>query len=64
MLVKAAKEAAQKSSESRINQEIGAMSSHQFKVVEMEQQVQILELEKDLSNARFKLAAIRKQGYN
>jgi len=62
-LVKSAKEAAQKSSESRIHDEMKSMSSHQFKVVEMEQQVRILELEKDLQNARFKLASIRKQGY-
>lgn len=39
------------------------MSAHQFKVVEMEQQVLILELEKELGDARFKLAAIRKKGY-
>jgi hypothetical protein len=62
-LVKAAKEAAKSSSEGRVMEEIGGMSSHQFKVVEMEQQVKILELEKDLESARFKLAAIRRQGY-
>ena len=63
LLVKAAKEAAQKNSESRITDEIKQMNSHQFKVVEMEQQVRILELEKELGDARFKLAAIRKKGY-
>ena len=63
LLVKAARDAAKDSSEKHIQSEIKSMNSHQFKVVEMEQQVKILELEKDLQNARFKLASIRKSGY-
>ncbi|KAJ3223364.1 sla2 Src-like adaptor 2 [Clydaea vesicula] len=64
LLVKAAKEASKSSGELKVNSEIKNLSSHQFKVVEMEQQVKILELEKSLSEARFKLAAIRKSGYS
>ncbi len=64
LLVKAAKAAAQASAESQIQDEIKKMGSHQFKVVEMEQQVKILELEKELNNARYKLAGIRKAGYS
>lgn len=63
LLVKAARDAAKDSNEKHIQSEIKSMNSHQFKVVEMEQQVKILELEKDLQNARFKLASIRKSGY-
>lgn len=63
LLVKAAKEASKISSEQQIQKEVGEMSRHQFQVVEMEQQVKVLELEKDLQNARYKLAEIRKTGY-
>ncbi|KAJ3070434.1 sla2 Src-like adaptor 2, partial [Quaeritorhiza haematococci] len=63
LLVKAAKEAAKRSAENRINEELKLMNRHQFKVVEMEQQVKILEIEKELQNARYKLAEIRKSGY-
>ena len=63
-LVKAAQDAATRTNQGRINDEVKSMNAHQFKVVEMEQQVKILELEKDLQNARYKLASIRKAGYN
>jgi hypothetical protein len=44
--------------------EVGAMSKHEAKVKEMEQQVKILELEKLLRDARFRLGAMRKAGYH
>lgn len=62
-LVRAAKEASKKDSEQQIQQELEVLSRHQYKVVEMEQQVKVLELEKELMNARYKLAEIRKTGY-
>jgi huntingtin-interacting protein 1-related protein len=62
-LVRAAKEASKIHSEQRIQTEIADMNRHQFKVAEMEQQVRVLEIEKELQNARYKLAAIRKSGY-
>ena len=63
-LVRAAKEAAKKHAEEQILAEIGMVNPHQYKVIEMEQQVKILELEKLLQNARYKLAEIRKAGYH
>jgi hypothetical protein len=62
-LVKAAKDGATRTTTERIEGEVGAMSGRQFKVVEMECQVRILELEKELEGERVRLAAIRKQGY-
>ncbi|KAI9199694.1 uncharacterized protein BJ171DRAFT_201126 [Polychytrium aggregatum] len=63
LLVKAAKDAAKKSSEDRVDDELAKMGRHEFKVKEMEQQVLILEIEKKLQEARYRLAQIRKQGY-
>ncbi|CAG8482347.1 11034_t:CDS:10, partial [Racocetra fulgida] len=40
------------------------LTPHDFKVKEMEQQVEILKLEKELTNARRKLAEMRKHGYH
>ncbi|CAG8533852.1 11090_t:CDS:10, partial [Funneliformis caledonium] len=40
------------------------LTRHEYKVTEMEQQVEILKLEKELTNARRKLAEIRKHGYH
>jgi len=40
------------------------MPSHEFKVREMEQQVEILKLEKDLGAARRRLGEMRRAGYH
>ncbi|KDQ17755.1 hypothetical protein BOTBODRAFT_144059 [Botryobasidium botryosum FD-172 SS1] len=40
------------------------MAAHEFKVREMEQQVEILRLEKDLGAARHRLGAMRRAGYH
>ncbi|RKP00720.1 hypothetical protein CXG81DRAFT_739, partial [Caulochytrium protostelioides] len=63
LLVKAARAASQRHAQLAADQEISHMGRHEYKVKEMEQQVQILELEKSLTNARYKLASIRKSGY-
>ncbi|KAJ3096498.1 sla2 Src-like adaptor 2 [Phlyctochytrium planicorne] len=63
LLVKAARDAAKLKSESQAREEIGRMGRHEMKIKEMEQQVKILELEKALNQARYKLGEIRKQGY-
>ncbi len=42
----------------------GRMAVHEFKVQEMEQQVEILKLEKDLGAARHRLGAMRRAGYH
>ena len=41
-----------------------AMASHEFKVREMEQQVEILKLEKDLGASRRRLGEMRRAGYH
>ena len=41
-----------------------SMASHEFKVREMEQQVEILKLEKDLGAARRRLGEMRRAGYH
>lgn len=64
LLVKAAKAASLQSAEQRAQDEIRSLGRHEFKVKEMEQQVRILEIEKELQTARYKLAGIRKSGYN
>ncbi|KAJ1563219.1 sla2 Src-like adaptor 2 [Cladochytrium tenue] len=63
LLVKAAKDAAKLRAEQAAREEIGQMGRHEIKIKEMEQQVKILELEKELSQARYKLGEIRKQSY-
>lgn len=63
LLVKAAKEASKKNAEERILEEVKSMGPHEYKVKEMEQQVKILELEKDLGMARQKLSEMRRKGY-
>jgi len=40
------------------------MPVHEFKVREMEQQVEILKLEKELGGARHRLGAMRRAGYH
>ncbi|KAG8909671.1 sla2 Src-like adaptor 2, partial [Tulasnella sp. 417] len=42
----------------------GQMAIHEFKVREMEQQVEILKLEKELGAARHRLGAMRRAGYH
>ncbi|KAI8923771.1 I/LWEQ domain-containing protein [Entophlyctis helioformis] len=64
LLVRAAKDAAKLSAESRARGEISQMSKHEAKIREMQQQVRILELEKELSTARFQLGEMRRQGYH
>ncbi|KAI8853089.1 I/LWEQ domain-containing protein [Chytridium lagenaria] len=63
LLVKAARDAAKLKAEEQARDEIGKMGRHEMKIKEMEQQVKILELEKELNQARYKLGEIRKQGY-
>ena len=41
-----------------------SMQSHEFKVREMEQQVEILKLEKNLGAARRRLGEMRRAGYH
>jgi DNA polymerase IIIc chi subunit len=41
-----------------------SMPSHEFKVREMEQQVEILKLEKELGAARRRLGEMRRAGYH
>ena len=40
------------------------MATHEFKVREMEQQVEVLKLEKELTQARRVLGAMRRAGYH
>jgi hypothetical protein len=63
LLVKAAKDAARKDVESRTLREFNHLSIHDLKTQEMEQQVQILTLEKELVAARGVLAQMRKASY-
>ncbi|KAJ1556867.1 sla2 Src-like adaptor 2 [Nowakowskiella sp. JEL0078] len=62
-LVRAAKDHSKRNAEKSADDEIRRMNRHELKVKEMEQQVRILELEKELVNARYKLGEIRKAGY-
>ena len=63
LLVKAAKDASQIQSEQVVDDRVQAMTKHEAKVKEMEQQVRILELEKELGAARYALGAMRRAGY-
>lgn len=63
LLVKAATDAARRSAEARAVAEVRDMSAYEVKKAEMEQQVKILELEKELTAARQKLGAMRKKVY-
>ena len=63
LLVKAAQDASQQSTEKQVDKNVGAMTKHEAKVKEMEQQVKILELEKELGAARYALGAMRRAGY-
>ncbi|EGF78054.1 hypothetical protein BATDEDRAFT_20599 [Batrachochytrium dendrobatidis JAM81] len=64
LLVRAAKEAAKLSAESKAQMDVKTIGKHEAKVREMEQQVKILELEKDLQTARYQLGEMRKRGYH
>jgi len=61
-LVKAAKDASKKTEEDAFA-DIKNMAYHELKVKEMEQQVLILELERDLNTARQRLAEMRRATY-
>jgi len=61
-LVKAAKEASKKTEEDAFA-DIKNMTYHELKVKEMEQQVKILKLERDLNTARQRLAEMRRATY-
>ncbi|RKO85464.1 cytoskeleton assembly control protein SLA2, partial [Blyttiomyces helicus] len=63
LLVRAAKEAAKREAETEAVQDVGGMGRHQLKVAEMEQKVRVLELEKELGAARYRLGEIVKKGY-
>ncbi|KAI9098757.1 ANTH domain-containing protein [Phlyctochytrium arcticum] len=64
LLVKAAKEAAKRTAESGAQHDVTKLNRHQLKVAEMEQKVKILEVEKELQTARFRLGEIVKKGYH
>jgi len=64
LLVAAAKEAALKKLEENDKMDLTKMSMGQVKRADMEQQVKILTLEKELTNARRKLADMRKASYH
>ena len=64
LLVKAAKSASKSIAEAKALSEVEKLGRHEFKVQEMEAQVSILEIEKALQTARYKLAEIRKSGYS
>ena len=54
---------AQRNKEDGEGEDFGALSGHEFKVREMEQQVEILQLENRLSQARNRLGEMRKLSY-
>ena len=64
LLVKAAKSASKSIAEAKALSEVEKLGRHDYKVQEMEAQVSILEIEKALQTARYKLAEIRKSGYS
>lgn len=64
LLVKAAKEAAAKKLEGESRRQIAELTVGQRKRRDMEQQVKILTLEKELTNARKELSDMRKSSYH
>lgn len=64
LLVKAAKEASKRNAEEQVIDDLKKMGPHEYKVKEMEQQVRILELEKDLMMSRQRLGEMRKRAYH
>lgn len=63
-LVRQVKAISAKQAEEEDLPDYNKMPVHEFKVSEMEQQVEILKLEKDLNAARRRLGAIRRAGYH
>ncbi|KAI8322022.1 hypothetical protein GQ54DRAFT_297631 [Martensiomyces pterosporus] len=63
-LVRATQRLTEKEEESRQQEDFDKMSNLEFKSKEMEQQVMILKLEKDLVGARRRLAEMRRHGYH
>jgi hypothetical protein len=63
-LVKAVKAMAAKKMENASRVDYNSMAPHEFKVKEMEQQVKILKLEQELTNARRMLGEMRKVSYH
>jgi huntingtin-interacting protein 1-related protein len=63
-LVRQVKAISAKQAEEEELPDYNKMAVHEFKVSEMEQQVEILKLEKDLNAARRRLGAIRRAGYH
>jgi huntingtin-interacting protein 1-related protein len=63
-LVRQVKAISAKQAEEEELPDYNKMAVHEFKVSEMEQQVEILKLEKDLNGARRRLGAIRRAGYH
>ncbi|KAJ2555057.1 sla2 Src-like adaptor 2 [Coemansia sp. RSA 1933] len=63
-LVRATQKLTEKEEESQQTEDYDKMSNLEFKSKEMEQQVQILKLEKDLVSARRHLAEMRRHGYH
>ncbi|KAJ2003133.1 sla2 Src-like adaptor 2 [Coemansia thaxteri] len=63
-LVRATQRLTEKEEESRQAEDYDKMSNLEFKSKEMEQQVMILKLEKDLVGARRQLAEMRRHGYH
>ncbi|KAJ2493892.1 sla2 Src-like adaptor 2 [Coemansia sp. RSA 2050] len=63
-LVRATQRLTEKEEENRQAEDFDKMSNLEFKSKEMEQQVMILKLEKDLVGARRRLAEMRRHGYH
>ncbi|KAI8803241.1 ANTH domain-containing protein [Cladochytrium replicatum] len=62
-LVRAAKESSRRREEMDADKEVAALGRHEFQIRITEQQVKILELEKELDKANYKLREMRKTGY-
>jgi len=63
-LVKQVKAVSARNMENQDTDDYNAMGAHEFKMREMEQQVEILKLEKELTDARRKLGVMRKAAYH
>ncbi|EPQ29202.1 uncharacterized protein PFL1_03489 [Pseudozyma flocculosa PF-1] len=63
-LVKQVKTITDKQSNGAADADYSTMAVHEFKVKEMEQQVEVLKLEKELTQARRVLGAMRRAGYH
>ncbi|SPO20250.1 related to cytoskeleton assembly control protein [Ustilago trichophora] len=63
-LVKQVKTITDKQSNGAADFDYSQMAAHEFKVKEMEQQVEVLKLEKELTQARRVLGAMRRAGYH